>query len=64
MYYCDRDAVYCPSIEGAGIATIVHTVTNIIPSGIGRGQGSARGGARGSRGRGCGRMGFTTPVIE
>ena len=43
-----------PSIEAVGTATIVHAITNIVPSSIGRG----------SRGRGRGRTGFTTPVIE
>lgn len=59
-----QSTVNAPSIEAVETTTIVHTVTNIIPSGIGRGRGKARGGARGSYGRGCGRRGFTTPVIE
>lgn len=59
-----QSTLNAPCIEATETATIVHTVTNIIPSNIGRGRGRAHGGARGSRGRGRGRMGFTTPVID
>lgn len=53
-----------PRIEAASTTTLVHAVTNIVPSSITRGRGRAHGGGRGSRGRGRGRTGFTTPVIE